>query len=33
MSAVVMILTVERTAFDYFVGPLVMAFRQSFRQL
>lgn len=33
MSAVVMIPTVERTAFDYFVGPLVMSFRQSFRQL
>jgi HlyD family type I secretion membrane fusion protein len=33
MSAVVMIPTVERTAFDYFVGPLVMSFRQAFRQL
>jgi multidrug efflux pump subunit AcrA (membrane-fusion protein) len=33
MSAIVMIPTVERTAFDYLVGPLVMSFRQSFRQL
>jgi HlyD family type I secretion membrane fusion protein len=33
MAAMVMIPTVERTAFDYFVGPLVMSFRQSFRQL
>lgn len=33
MSAMVMIPTVERTAFDYFVGPLLMSFRQSFRQL
>ncbi|HEU5272077.1 MAG TPA: HlyD family type I secretion periplasmic adaptor subunit [Xanthobacteraceae bacterium] len=32
MSAIVMIPTVERTAFDYLVGPLVMSFRQSFRQ-
>jgi HlyD family type I secretion membrane fusion protein len=33
MAAMVMIPTVERTAFDYFVGPLMMSFRQSFRQL
>jgi HlyD family type I secretion membrane fusion protein len=33
MSAMVMIPTVERTAFDYFVGPLLMSFRQSFRQI
>ena len=33
MAAMVMIPTVERSAFDYFVGPLVMSFRQSFRQL
>ncbi len=32
MSAIVMIPTVERTAFDYLVGPLVMSFRQAFRQ-
>ena len=32
MSAIVMIPTVERTAFDYLVGPLVMSFKQSFRQ-
>jgi HlyD family type I secretion membrane fusion protein len=33
MAAMVMIPTVERTAFDYFVGPLMMSFRQSFRQI
>jgi HlyD family type I secretion membrane fusion protein len=33
MSAIVMVPTVERTAFDYFVGPLPMTFKQSFRQL
>jgi HlyD family type I secretion membrane fusion protein len=33
MAAIVMIPTVERTALDYLIGPLVMSFRQSFRQL
>jgi len=33
MAATVMIPTVERTAFDYLVGPLVMSFRHAFRQL
>ena len=33
MSAMVMIPTTERTAFDYLVGPLVMSFKQAFRQL
>ena len=32
MPATVMIPTVERTAFDYLVGPLVMSFNHSFRQ-
>jgi epimerase transport system membrane fusion protein len=32
MPATVMIPTVERTAFYYLVGPLVMSFNQSFRQ-
>ena len=32
MPATVMIPTVERTAFDYVVGPLVMSFNRSFRQ-
>ncbi|WP_027522687.1 HlyD family type I secretion periplasmic adaptor subunit [Bradyrhizobium sp. Ec3.3] len=32
MPATVMIPTVERTAFEYIVGPLVMSFNQSFRQ-
>ena len=32
MSAIVMIPTVERTAFDYLVDPLVMSFKQAFRQ-
>ena len=32
MSAIVMIPNVERKAFDYLFGPLVMSFRQSFRQ-
>ena len=32
MPATVMISTVERTAFDYVVGPLVMSFNRSFRQ-
>jgi len=27
-----MIPTVQRTAFDYIVGPLVMSFNHSFRQ-
>jgi hypothetical protein len=30
--ATVMIPTVQRTAFDYIVGPLVMSFNHSFRQ-
>ena len=33
MSATVMIPTVERTTFDYLVGPLVMSFKHAFRQL
>ncbi|MHC2335483.1 HlyD family type I secretion periplasmic adaptor subunit [Bradyrhizobium sp. USDA 4454] len=32
MPATVMIPTVQRTAFDYIIGPLVMSFNQSFRQ-
>ena len=32
MSAIVMIPTVQRTAFDYLVGPLTMSFKQAFRQ-
>jgi len=32
MPATVMIPTVQRTAFDYIVGPLIMSFNQSFRQ-
>jgi HlyD family type I secretion membrane fusion protein len=32
MPAQVMIPTIQRTAFDYLVGPLVMSFNQSFRQ-
>lgn len=32
MPATVMIPTVQRTAFEYLVGPLVMSFNQSFRQ-
>lgn len=32
MPATVMIPTVQRTAFEYIVGPLVMSFNQSFRQ-
>ena len=32
MPATVMIPTIERTAMDYFVGPLVMSFNRSFRQ-
>jgi HlyD family type I secretion membrane fusion protein len=32
MPATVMIPTVERTAFDYVVGPLVMSFNRGFRQ-
>jgi HlyD family type I secretion membrane fusion protein len=32
MPATVMITTEARTAFDYFVGPLVMSFHKSFRQ-
>ena len=32
MPATVMIPTVQRTAFDYLVGPLVMSFNRSFRQ-
>ena len=32
MPATVMIPTVERTAFYYLVGPLVMSFNHSFRQ-
>jgi HlyD family type I secretion membrane fusion protein len=32
MPATVMIPTVQRTAFDYLVGPLVMSFNHSFRQ-
>jgi membrane fusion protein, type I secretion system len=32
MPATVMIQTVERTALDYLVGPLVMSFNRAFRQ-
>ncbi len=32
MPATVMIPTVQRTAFDYIVGPLLMSFNRSFRQ-
>jgi HlyD family type I secretion membrane fusion protein len=32
MPATVMIPTVQRTAFDYLVGPLAMSFNHSFRQ-
>ena len=32
MPATVMIPTVQRTAFEYIVGPLAMSFNQSFRQ-
>jgi epimerase transport system membrane fusion protein len=32
MPATVMIPTIERTAFDYVVGPLVMSFNRAFRQ-
>jgi len=32
MPATVMIPTVQRTAFDYIVGPLIMSFNHSFRQ-
>jgi hypothetical protein len=32
MPARVMIPTVERTAFDYLVGPLVQSFNTAFRQ-
>ena len=32
MPATVMISTIQRTAFDYVVGPLVMSFNRSFRQ-
>jgi multidrug efflux pump subunit AcrA (membrane-fusion protein) len=32
MPATVMIRTVERTAFDYVVGPLTMSFNRAFRQ-
>jgi HlyD family type I secretion membrane fusion protein len=32
MPATVMIPTIERTAFDYVVGPLIMSFNKSFRQ-
>lgn len=32
MPATVMIPTVQRTAFEYIVGPLLMSFNQSFRQ-
>lgn len=32
MPATVMIPTIERTAFDYIVGPLVMSFNHAFRQ-
>jgi HlyD family type I secretion membrane fusion protein len=33
MAATVMIPTVQRTALDYLVGPLVMSFKHGFRQL
>jgi len=32
MPATVVIPTVQRTAFDYIVGPLVISFNHSFRQ-
>ncbi|ODM72079.1 secretion protein HylD [Bradyrhizobium elkanii] len=32
MPATVMMPTIQRTAFDYIVGPLVMSFNQAFRQ-
>jgi len=32
MPATVMIPTVQRTAFEYIVGPLAMSFNSSFRQ-
>ena len=32
MPATVMIPTVQRTALDYIIGPLVMSFNHSFRQ-
>jgi multidrug efflux pump subunit AcrA (membrane-fusion protein) len=32
MPATVMIPTIQRTALDYIVGPLVMSFNHSFRQ-
>ncbi|MGY4286174.1 multidrug efflux pump subunit AcrA (membrane-fusion protein) [Bradyrhizobium sp. LM2.7] len=32
MPATVMIPTVQRTAFEYIVGPLVMSFNHAFRQ-
>jgi hypothetical protein len=32
MPATVMIRTVERTAFDYIIGPLMMSFNTAFRQ-
>ena len=31
MPATVMIPTIQRTAFDYIVGPLVMSFNHAFR--
>jgi len=32
MPATVMIQTIERTATDYIIGPLVMSFNKAFRQ-
>jgi len=32
MPATVMIPTIQRTAFEYIVGPLVISFNHSFRQ-
>jgi len=32
MPATVMFPTIERTAFDYFIGPLTMSFNRAFRQ-
>ena len=32
MPATVMFPTVERTAFNYLIGPLVMSFNRAFRQ-
>jgi membrane fusion protein, epimerase transport system len=32
MPATVIIPTESRTAFDYIVGPLMMSFKQAFRQ-